>query len=121
MGRSRNAAGGVSRRLVTTAAATAVAAMVLGGAGALAQGSGLGTADKPVEIRVSANEAFSNQVQTVIVPESWFSASRYAPVGSIAKFRGVLPPVGSWPSEVRRPVSGSMLNMAMLSCPRFEP
>jgi multiple sugar transport system substrate-binding protein len=69
MGRSRNAAGGVSRRLVTTAAATAVAAMVLGGAGALAQGSGLGTADKPVEIRVSANEAFSNQVQTVIVPE----------------------------------------------------
>src|SRR5262245_1876820 len=68
MALSRRAASGVSRRLVTMGAATAVAAMILGGTGVLAQGSGLGTADKPVEIRVSANEAFSNQIQTVIVP-----------------------------------------------------
>jgi multiple sugar transport system substrate-binding protein len=69
MAQSRSGARGVSRRLVTMGAATAVAAAMLGGAGALAQGSGLGTADKPVEIRVSANEAFSNQLQTVVVPE----------------------------------------------------
>ena len=59
--------------------------------------------------------------KTTIVFESWFSASRKAPVGSIAKLRGVLPWVGSWPTGVSLPVVGSMAKIAMLSCPRFEP
>lgn len=57
----------VSRRaLLAGASATAIA---LGTGWAAAQSSGLGTSSQPVEIRVSANEAFSNQLQTVVVPE----------------------------------------------------
>src|ERR1700757_1492524 len=59
--------------------------------------------------------------KTTIVLESWFSARRKAPVGSMAKLRGVLPWVGSKPTEVSLPVVGSMAKIAMLSCPRFDP
>ncbi len=59
--------------------------------------------------------------KTTIVSESMFSARRRDPVGSIAKLRGFLPWVGSKPTGLSLPVVGSMVKIAMLSCPRFEP
>lgn len=63
----RNAAR-MSRRALMLAATSLVAASSLAGQAAWAQ-DGLGTPDKPIEIRISANESFSNQLQTVVVPE----------------------------------------------------
>lgn len=60
-----NSAAAVSRRAVIAAAA----AMTLTGAPALAQTGGLGTADKPIEIRMIANEAFASQWQSLMAPE----------------------------------------------------
>jgi len=57
-------AAAVSRRALIVAAA----AVALSGASAYAQ-DGLGTPDKPVEVRMIANEAFANQWQTLMVPE----------------------------------------------------
>ena len=42
-------------------------------------------------------------------------------MGSIEKFRGVRPWVGSWPIAVRWPEAASTEKMAMLSWPRLEP
>ena len=52
--------------------------------------------------------------------EFWLAASRNVPVGSMAKFRGVLPRVERWPAAVSYPVCGSTAKIAMLSWPRFE-
>ena len=52
--------------------------------------------------------------------ESWLAENNHLPVGSIAKLRGVLPPLGTHSGDFKVPLSGSMLNTAMLSCPRFE-
>ena len=51
----------------------------------------------------------------------WFAASRYRPVGSIVKLRGVFPPVDTWPRARSVPVWGLTENMAILSCPLFDP
>lgn len=69
MNRFHEAAGSVSRRALMVAAASAVAFAALGGAAAVAQDNGLGTAESPVEVRMIANEAFANQWQTLMVPE----------------------------------------------------
>lgn len=55
---------GVSRRAVL-----ATAALAFSSVGAVAQDAALGTAAKPVEVRMIANEAFANQWQTLMVPE----------------------------------------------------
>lgn len=55
----------ISRRAVMAA----VSALVISGAAAYAQDSGLGTPEQPVEVRMIANEAFANQWQTLMVPE----------------------------------------------------
>lgn len=57
----------VSRRALIVGAALATTFGLTGAA--MAQQDGLGTPDKPIEIRVSANESFANQFQTVVVPE----------------------------------------------------
>jgi multiple sugar transport system substrate-binding protein len=57
-------AAAVSRRALMMAAA----AVALSAVPAYAQ-DGLGTPDKPVEVRMIANEAFANQWQTLMVPE----------------------------------------------------
>ena len=44
----------------------------------------------------------------------------YWPVGSISKWRGVLPPLGTHLTGVNRPLPGSIVNCAMLSSPRLE-
>ncbi len=59
--------------------------------------------------------------KTTTEAEFWLAASSQAPEGSMAKLRGALPWVGSWPVGVSLPVSVSTVKMAMLSCPRFEP
>ena len=43
----------------------------------------------------------------LIVLESWLAAKRYWPVGSMAKLRGVLPPVAWKPTSVSLPEAGS--------------
>lgn len=58
-----------SRHALMAAVVSAAALGAGGGTSALAQGAGLGTADKPVEVRMVANEAFANQWQTLMVPE----------------------------------------------------
>ncbi|MCW5719782.1 MAG: sugar ABC transporter substrate-binding protein [Devosia sp.] len=58
----------IGRRTVVVSGLAVMAAAALG-AGASAQDAGLGTAEHPVEIRVSANESFANQMQTLVVPE----------------------------------------------------
>src|SRR5713101_2694455 len=58
--------------------------------------------------------------KTTILFEFWFSAKRNRPVGSRAKWRGSLPPVGKWPEGVRKPVEGSIWKTAMESWPRLE-
>ncbi len=57
-------AAAVSRRALLAA----VTAVALSGTAAQAQ-SGLGTPEKPIEVRMIANEAFANQWQTLMVPE----------------------------------------------------
>src|SRR5438132_7204982 len=59
-------------------------------------------------------------LKTTMLFDSWFSASRYLPLGSIAKCRGSFPPVGTCATKVRVPFAGSMAKIAMLSCPRLE-
>lgn len=59
----------VSRCALMAGAASMVASLSLGAAGAQAQDSGLGTAEQPVEVRMIANEAFASQWQTLMVPE----------------------------------------------------
>ena len=58
--------------------------------------------------------------KVTIVPLSRLAASRNVPDASIAKLRGFLPCVYSWPTGCRVPVS-PMTKAAMLLCPRFEP
>ncbi len=55
--------GAVSRRALLAAASSALLTTTV-----FAQG-GLGTAEKPIEVRMIANEAFANQWQTLMVPE----------------------------------------------------
>ena len=55
-----------------------------------------------------------------MLSESWFAVSSHDPVGSIAKLRGVFPPVRSVSMCVNVPVCESIANTAMLSSPRFE-
>ena len=55
------------RRALLSAAALALAVPAVGLRPA--QAEGLGTAEKPVEVRMIANEAFANQWQTRMVPE----------------------------------------------------
>src|SRR6266481_7871357 len=38
--------------------------------------------------------------KTTMLFDNWFSANRYLPLGSIAKCRGSLPPVGTWATNV---------------------
>ncbi|GGA71998.1 ABC transporter substrate-binding protein [Nitratireductor aestuarii] len=56
----------LSRRALMVSASAAVIATMTG---MVAQAEGLGTPDKPVEVRMIANEAFANQWQTLMVPE----------------------------------------------------
>lgn len=58
---------GVSRRALVVGASLATTFGLSGAA--RAQQAGLGTPDKPIELRLSANESFANQFQTVVVPE----------------------------------------------------
>src|SRR5579863_3905495 len=44
----------------------------------------------------------------------WLAASSQCPVGSIIKFRGVLPPDGAIPFQVSLPVAASMEKTAIL-------
>ena len=55
------------------------------------------------------------------VSESWLAASSSVPVGSSAKFRGVLPRVGSLATYRRPPVSPSISKTAMLFWCLIEP
>jgi len=48
---------------------SASAAVIATMTGMWAGAEGLGTPDKPVEVRMIANEAFANQWQTLMVPE----------------------------------------------------
>src|SRR6267143_838354 len=59
-------------------------------------------------------------LKTTMLFENWFSASRYLPLGSIAKCRGSLPPVVIPPADDRGRFPGSMERIAMLSFPRLE-
>src|ERR1700682_3273230 len=59
-------------------------------------------------------------LKTTMLFENWFSASRYLPLGSMAKCRGSLPPVGIPPAGARVRFPGSMERIAMLSFPRLE-
>src|SRR5262245_21971052 len=52
--------------------------------------------------------------------EPTLATTRKLPLGSMLKLRGVSPCVDSNPVRLCRPESGSMVNMAMLLCPRFE-
>ena len=56
------------RRSVLTGMAGSLVLAAIPMACAQAQ-DGLGTADKPVEVRIMANEAFANTWQTLLVPE----------------------------------------------------
>src|SRR5208282_3534781 len=58
--------------------------------------------------------------KTTMLFDSWFSARRYIPVGSMAKWRGVLPPVKTCPRDFSVPFFSSMAKTAMLSWPRFD-
>ena len=51
----------------------------------------------------------------------WFAANMYFPVGSIPKYRGIFPCVGTYSRGVSVNWRGSIENTAMLSCPRFDP
>lgn len=68
MHRFHGASGSVSRRALMIAAATTITVTAMAGV-VRAQDSGLGTPDKPVEVRMIANEAFASQWQTLMVPE----------------------------------------------------
>ncbi len=57
------------RRAVLAGSLAAVPAMALSGRANAQAGAGLGTAQAPITIRMLANSAFSNQWQTVMVPE----------------------------------------------------
>lgn len=59
--------------------------------------------------------------KTVTLSESRLAASKNAPVGSSAKWRGCWPRVGSWPIGRSRPLPGAIAKIARLSWPRFEP
>src|SRR5882672_7983394 len=59
-------------------------------------------------------------LKTTMLFENWFSASRYLPLGSIAKCLGSLPPVGTLSSNFNVPPRRWTLKTAMVSLPRFE-
>src|SRR5260370_4146569 len=59
-------------------------------------------------------------LKTTMLFENWFSASRYFPLGSIAKCRCSRPPCGKPPDAVSLPLAGSIEKTAMESWPRFE-
>src|SRR5882672_6580841 len=71
----------------------------------------------PLGVRPPVAESI---LKTTTLFENWFSASRYLPLGSMAKWRGSLPPVGIPPAGARVRFPGSMERIAMLSFPRFE-
>ena len=52
---------------------------------------------------------------------SLIAGDEKAPEGSMPKPRGVEPPVATVSTNVNRPLDWSMVNTAMLSCPRLEP
>ncbi len=58
--------------------------------------------------------------KTAILSESWCAARRNAPVGSIAKLRGVLPPEGVRSTGVSVPFAVSMAKTSMRFAPRVE-
>src|SRR6266478_1000582 len=71
----------------------------------------------PVGVRPPVAESI---LKTTMLLENWFSASRYFPLGSIAKCRGSFPPVEACATKARVPFSGSIAKIAILSCPRLE-
>ena len=57
----------------------------------------------------------------VTVPEFWFAANSTVPAGSIAKLRGVIPPVSVCPMSVIIPLVWLIENPTIESCPRLLP
>src|SRR5215831_1412726 len=60
--------------------------------------------------------------KTWMLLESWFAANSHLPVGSIAKLRGIFPPVEIRCTKVRVPSAGLMRNtsISLVLSPRFE-
>src|SRR6202140_5433110 len=83
---------------------------------AMATGDGTSTTC-PVGVRPPVAASI---LKTTMLLENWFSASRYLPLGSMAKCRGSLPPVGIPPAGTRGRLPGSMERIGMLSFPRLE-
>mmetsp|Transcript_117937 Transcript_117937/g.333572 ORF Transcript_117937/g.333572 Transcript_117937/m.333572 type:complete len:253 (+) Transcript_117937:209-967(+) len=77
-------------------------------------GAGSGK-DSPVEVSPPSPVA-----NLTIVPESWFMASTYLPLGPTKKSRGVCPSVWMCPRTAMRP-SSSTSHTTMLSCPLLLP
>src|SRR6266446_7056898 len=71
----------------------------------------------PVGVRPPVSRSI---LKTTMLLDNWFSASRYLPLGSMAKCRGSFPPVGTCATNVSVPFAGSIAKIAMLSCPRLE-
>ena len=59
--------------------------------------------------------------KTTTLFEILLATRRKLPLGSMQKFLGHFPPLGSWPAGVSLPVFASMAKIAMLSCPRLDP
>jgi hypothetical protein len=83
----------------------------------MATGDGVRVTD-PVAVRWPEPGSRRNGT---MVSESWFATSNQAPVGSREKFRGVFPRVASYQTGRSSPFTSATSQMAMLSCPRFDP
>src|SRR5688572_11331113 len=70
---------------------------------------------------VGLNRPLARSIENATMEsDRWLAAKRNFPDGSIAKFRGVFPPLGTCSIGSSRPDATSNLKEAMLSCPRLE-
>jgi hypothetical protein len=83
----------------------------------MATGDGVGVTG-PVAVR---RPELASRRNGTMVSDSWLATSNQEPVGSRLKLRGVFPRVDSCPTGRNSPVAAATAQMAMLSCPRFEP
>jgi endonuclease-8 len=58
--------------------------------------------------------------KVTMLSESWFAASRNLPLGSMAKQRGLFPPLATVSTISRVPLVGLIRNIAIVSGPRLE-
>src|SRR5438046_3672240 len=86
--------------------------------GQKARSTGEGTSTTcPVGVRPPVPRSI---LKTTTLFDNWFSASRYWPLGSMAKFLGSFPPVKTCATKVSVPFLASTAKIAMLSCTRLD-